>query len=102
VIKVKEYENQILDRTGMEELLKIRPNTFKKNWRALPHFFVGQGSTLRGARFIKDDVMDYFRAQGGDTSRQGAENCCLKGNHYAGKQVSLGDNLDPFNLIGER
>ena len=53
--------SQIVNLQGLAELLASSPHTLRKNWRSYPHFFVGDGRTLRGARFDFDDVLRFLK-----------------------------------------
>jgi hypothetical protein len=39
--------------------LKASHHTLRKNWRKLPHFFIGEGKNLKGARFIVSEVIEF-------------------------------------------
>lgn len=50
----------ILTYVELSEALKVDPKTFRKQWKHLPHFFVGIGSNLKSARFILQDVLAFL------------------------------------------
>jgi hypothetical protein len=53
----------VLNYKDLAAILKISPETLRKNWRSYPHFFVGQGKDLRSARFDGMDVLDYLKKE---------------------------------------
>lgn len=55
--------NEILNYKELAAMLKISPETVRKNWRSYPHLFVGQGKDLRSARFDGMDVLDYLKKE---------------------------------------
>ena len=55
----------IVDIYGLAKELHASPNTLKKIWRSLPHFFIGTGKTLKGARFILHEVIDHLKKEAG-------------------------------------
>jgi len=60
----------IVDIHGLASILKASPNTLKKVWRSYPHFFIGEGRTLKGARFDVDDVLIHLKRQAGNVGIQ--------------------------------
>jgi hypothetical protein len=52
---------QIVNIDELAKILKTAPNTLKKGWEELPHFFIGRGRDLRGARFDVYDVITYLK-----------------------------------------
>ncbi len=58
--------NNIVDFKGLCELLKVKEDTLRHNWRLLPHFFLGPDSNSRPmARFDMEDVLEYLKRQRG-------------------------------------
>jgi hypothetical protein len=43
-------------------------HTLRKNWRNFPHIFIGDGKTLRGARFIVSEVIEHLKKEAGHVS----------------------------------
>jgi len=54
----------IVDAGGLAEVLKCSIGLLRKVWREYPHFFIGIGRDLRGARFDVDDVLAYLKERG--------------------------------------
>lgn len=53
-LKIVKYD-ELAEKLGVSEAL------VRKVWKELPHFFVGQSRTLRGARFDLDDVINFLK-----------------------------------------
>jgi hypothetical protein len=49
---------------GLAKILCCSEHTLKKTWRALPHFYIGEGRNLKGARFNIPDVINYLKKGG--------------------------------------
>jgi len=62
----------IVDIYGLAEILLTSPNTLRKKWHRLPHFYVGMGHNLKSARFDVGDVIDFLKkeAQNGTIQTQ--------------------------------
>ena len=56
--------NPIVNIDGLAKALCTNKHTLRKRWRSLPHFFVGQGTDLRSARFDVNDVCTYLKQRG--------------------------------------
>jgi len=54
----------IVDAEGLAKELKCSISLLRKVWRDYPHFFIGIGRDLRGARFDLDDVLAYLKERG--------------------------------------
>ena len=54
----------IVNAEGLAKELKCSISLLRKVWREYPHFFVGVGRDLRGARFDVDDVLNYLKERG--------------------------------------
>jgi len=54
-------QETIVDYKELARILKISPESLKKNWRKYPHFFPLSGTDLRGARFDVADVMKFLK-----------------------------------------
>ena len=54
----------IVDAEGLAKELKCSISLLRKVWREYPHFFIGIGRDLRGARFDLDDVLTYLKERG--------------------------------------
>jgi hypothetical protein len=54
---------EIVDIKGLANKLCSSPHTLKKNWRSLPHFFIGEGRNLKGARFNVPEVIEHLRKE---------------------------------------
>ena len=52
---------EIVDVHKLAEKLQISVSTLQKTWKSLPHFFVGVGYDLRGARFELNDVIEFLK-----------------------------------------
>ena len=57
--------DNVVDITGLAEILKCKPATLRHIWMDLPHFFIGRGNDLRGARFDANDVLLYLKVDRG-------------------------------------
>ena len=57
--------NLVVDIEGLAGILKCKPATLRHHWRDFPHFFIGRGDDLRGARFDVDDVLIYLKEHRG-------------------------------------
>jgi len=55
---------QIVDFNELSATLRANPNTLRKRWRTLPHFFIGRGRTLKGARFDLLEVVEALKNDG--------------------------------------
>lgn len=53
----------IVDIHGLSEVLATNVNTLRKRWRQIPHFFVGEGNNLKGARFDVEDVINFLKEE---------------------------------------
>ena len=54
----------IVDAEGLAKELKCSISLLRKVWRKYPHFFIGVGRDLRGARFDLNDVLNYLKERG--------------------------------------
>ena len=54
----------IVDAEGLAKELKCSISLLRKVWRKYPHFFIGIGRDLRGARFDLNDVLNYLKERG--------------------------------------
>ena len=54
----------IVDAEGLAKELKCSISLLRKVWREYPHFFIGIGRDLRGARFDVDDVLAHLKERG--------------------------------------
>ena len=59
----RESNIHIVDIYGLAEILLTSPNTLRKKWYRLPHFYVGTGRNLKSARFDVSDVIDYLKKE---------------------------------------
>jgi hypothetical protein len=59
---------QIVNINGLATELCASKHTLKKNWRSLPHFFIGNGRNLKGARFNVPEVIEYLRKEANHVS----------------------------------
>ena len=116
--------DKIVNIYELSSILKASPHTLKKIWRSLPHFFIGEGTTLRGARFMPDLVIKHLIAEAGNvcvakskTKRLDSkillskstvqerriqdqiESSGMGGSKAKGNQKSIGTGTDPFNLL---
>jgi len=53
----------IVDVRGLAKILGCSDRTLEKVWFEFPHFFIGRGRTLRGARFDLDDVIEHLKSR---------------------------------------
>lgn len=53
--------DQIVDIEGLAQVLHCSGRTLEKQWQQYPHFFIGEGRDLRGARFDIGDVITYLK-----------------------------------------
>lgn len=61
---------QIVDIKELATELKASPHTLKKNWRSFPHFFIGDGRTLKGARFDVSEVIEHLKKEADHVSME--------------------------------
>ena len=54
----------IVNYKGLARILRASEHTLKKTWRSIPHFFIGEGRNLKGARFNVPDVIEYLKKGG--------------------------------------
>ena len=54
----------IVNAEGLARELKCSTSLLRKVWRKYPHFFIGVGRDLRGARFDLNDVLAYLKERG--------------------------------------
>jgi len=64
--RYSKHMDNVVDIYELSSILKASPHTLKKTWRSLPHFFIGEGTTLRGARFIPDLVIKHLMKEAGN------------------------------------
>jgi len=72
---------QIVDKDKLCEVLLISESTLKKTWTEYPHFYIGTGRDLRGARFIVEDVINYLRSRDYAESGQNQKNVDRQSSH---------------------
>ena len=63
VERFREPNFHIVDIYGLAEILLTSPNTLRKKWHRLPHFYVGTGRNLKSARFDVNDVIDFLKKE---------------------------------------
>jgi len=66
-------ETKILNIHQLAGELSTSSHTLKKRWRELPHFFVGGGKNLKGARFDFDEVITYLKQEASYDNLEGPE-----------------------------
>ena len=124
-LKPRIADESIVDFEGLARALGTPPNTLKKRWRRIPHFFIGRGETRKGARFLLNEVLAYLKAesydhlagsknaqipgkvrvQGGALREEGVSDqgerpqVGNRGKRRARKSKTPGD---PYNLFGDR
>ena len=54
---------EIVDIHGLAEILLTSTSTLRKGWRRLPHFYVGEGSNLKSARFDVKKVIKFLEEE---------------------------------------
>ncbi len=57
-------EYHIVNYKDLSRILCASEHTLKKTWRSIPHFFIGKGRNLKGARFNVPDVIEYLKKGG--------------------------------------
>ena len=113
--------NTIVNIHGLAKLLQTSPNTLKKDWHNLPHFFIGRGKDCRGARFDFADVLQFLKDRDDANISKDGQNVGRKGqiSRVSGKnKIRVSDQngskllgktrkktvkdtgSDPFNLLG--
>jgi hypothetical protein len=115
---------QIVDINGLATELCASKHTLKKNWRSLPHLFIGEGRNLKGARFNVPEVIEHLKKEanhvclerspkeGLDCKIQMSEKtiqkrgisdkvCCnaVGGRKTQQSKKSSATEADPFNLL---
>jgi hypothetical protein len=70
---------QIVDIRGLATELCTSKHTLKKNWRSLPHFFIGEGKNLKGARFNVPEVIEHLRKEANHVSLERSQEKNLGG-----------------------
>ena len=118
--------NQIADIRGLAKTLFASKHTLKKNWRKFPHFFIGDGRNLKGARFDVSEVIEYLKKEARHVSMETSKKKSLDSKIHAqkqavqeggfrnkvksfgmgssetrqtGKSAGEGTGTDPFNLL---
>jgi hypothetical protein len=61
-------EYHIVNYKGLARILCASEHTIKKTWRAIPHFFIGEGRNLKGARFNVPEVIEHLRKEANHVS----------------------------------
>ena len=54
---------EIVDIHRLAEILLTSTSTLRKGWRRLPHFYVGEGSNLKSARFDVNKVIKFLEEE---------------------------------------
>jgi len=54
---------EIVDIHRLAEILLTSTSTLRKGWRRLPHFYVGEGSNLKSARFDAKKVIKFLEEE---------------------------------------
>ena len=57
---------------GLAEILLTSASTLRKDWRRLPHFYVGRGCNLKSARFDVIKVVDFLEREAEAGRRNGS------------------------------
>jgi len=55
---------EIVNIHRLAEILLTSTSTLRKNWRRLPHFYVGEGCNLKSARFDVKKVINFLEVAG--------------------------------------
>jgi hypothetical protein len=66
-------EYHIVNYKGLARILCASEHTLKKTWRAIPHFFIGEGRNLKGARFNVPEVIEHLRKEANHVSLERSE-----------------------------
>jgi hypothetical protein len=115
---------QIVDINRLASELCASKHTLKKNWRSLPHFFIGEGRNLKGARFNVPEVIEHLRKEAShvslersqkksldckvsvpnETIQEGGFSNEIRSNGMGGRNTqrakkSTTAGTDPFNLL---
>ncbi len=115
---------EIVDIDGLAKVLKASRFTLKKNWRSLPHFFIGNGRNLKGARFDVSEVIEHLKKEARHVSmerwkkesldskihaqqqtvqeggfRNKVESLGMGGRKTKRAEKSTGSGTDPFDLL---
>jgi hypothetical protein len=115
---------EIVDIKGLANKLCASTHTLKKNWRSLPHFFIGDGRNLKGARFNVPEVIEHLRKEANHVSLERSSKegldckiqmsektiqergisdkvCCnaVGGRKTQQSKKSSATETDPFNLL---
>jgi len=116
--------DKIVNIQELASILKASPHTLRKNWRDFPHFFIGDGKNLKGARFILSEVIEHLKKEARYVSVERSKKKCLDrqiqtqqkavqkrgiqdkiGSSGMGSsetrrnRKSIGTGTDPFNLL---
>ena len=116
--------HQIVDIHELATILKASHHTLKKNWREFPHFFIGDGCTLKGARFDVAEVIEHLKKKsryvGVERSKKKYMDCQVQiqkkaiqerrlqnkvegtgmgSSETRGTRKASGIGTDPFNLL---
>ena len=116
----------IVDIYELASILKSSHHTLKKNWRKFPHFFIGDGRNLKGARFDVSEVIEHLKKEARHVSMEGFKkkslDCQVQTQQQAvqkrrfqdkvessrvgssearrtGTSAGTGAETDPFNLL---
>ena len=77
----------IVDIDGLAKVLKASRFTLKKNWRSLPHFFIGDGRNLKGARFDVSEVIEHLKKEARHVSMERCKKESLDSKIHAQQQT---------------
>jgi hypothetical protein len=62
---------EIVDIHKLAEMLLTSVSTLRKGWRRLPHFYVGEGSNLKSARFDVKKVIKFLEEEAEEKRNNG-------------------------------
>ncbi len=79
---------EIVDIDGLAKILRASRFTLKKNWRSLPHFFIGDGTTLKGARFDVAEVIEHLKREVNHVRLERPQKRCLDSEIQFSKQAT--------------
>jgi hypothetical protein len=110
LIAQKKLMDQIVDIYELAAILKASHHTLKKNWREFPHFFIGDGCNLKGARFEVSEVVKHLKKKARYVSverstiqkrgfQNKVESAGMGSSEARGAKKSTEGGTDPFNLL---
>ena len=94
--------NQIVDIYGLATTLKASHHTLKKNWRDFPHFFIGDGKNLKGARFVVPEVIEHLKKEARhvsvERSKKKSLDCQIQTQQQAVQKREIQDKVESAGM----